>query len=69
MSCADTPTARGNLGSLKNELIARAFALAPKLAPVSMPCHGRRDSPSSCMAFSDRTRRKCSCLWGMSHNL
>jgi hypothetical protein len=64
LSCADTPAARGNLAFLKAELMLRAFALAPKLAPVNTPCHGRMHSPSSCMAFSEPDTQKVLVLVG-----
>jgi hypothetical protein len=64
LSCADTPAARGNLALLKAELMLRAFALAPKLAPVNTPCHGRMHSPSSCRAFSEPDTQKVLVLVG-----
>jgi TIR domain len=64
LSCAPTIAARAHLATLKADLIARTYALAPKLAPAAMRCSGTMDSPSSCMAFAEPDTQKVLVLVG-----
>lgn len=64
LSCAAAPAAHANLVTLEADLIARIASLTSKLTPVAMPCGGIKESPSSCIGFSEPDTQKVLVLVG-----